>query len=45
MRELGVGLGNVIAMSEQMIVNHNSIEQVKAKVKECLSRIEEKWLK
>jgi dephospho-CoA kinase len=45
MRELGVGLGNVIAMSEQMIVNHNSIEQVKAKVKESLSRIEEKWLK
>ena len=44
-RELGVGLGNVIAMSEQMIVNNNSIEQVKAKVKESLFRIEETWLK
>ena len=32
MRELGVGLGNVIAMAEQMIVNDNSVEDVKAKV-------------
>ena len=45
MRELSVGLGNVIAMAEQMIVNDNSFEQVKAKVKESLRRIEEKWLK
>ena len=43
MRELGVGLGNVIAMAEQVIVNDNSFEQVKAKVKESLKRIEEKW--
>jgi hypothetical protein len=28
-----------------MIVNDNNIEQVKAKVKESLERIEEKWLK
>ncbi len=45
MRELGVGLGNVIAMAQQVIVNDNSFEQVKAKVKESLMRIEEKWLK
>ena len=45
MRELSVGLGNVIAMAEQMIVNDNSFEHVKAKVKESLMRIEEKWLK
>lgn len=45
MRELSVGLGNVIAMAEQMIVNDNSFEHVKAKVKESLERIEEKWLK
>ena len=45
MRELSVGLGNVIAMAEQMIVNDNSFEHVKAKVKESLKRIEEKWLK
>ena len=45
MRELSVGLGNVIAMAEQMIVNDNSIEETKAKVAEALRRIEEKWLK
>ena len=43
MRELGVGLGNVIAMAEHMIVNDNSFEHAKAKVKESLERIEEKW--
>ena len=45
MRELSVGLGNVIAMAEQMIVNDEDLEQVKAKAKESLMRIEEKWLK
>ncbi len=45
MRELGVGLGNVIAMAQQIIVNDNSFEYVKAKVKEALGTIEEKWLK
>jgi dephospho-CoA kinase len=45
MRELSVGLGNVIVMAEQMIVNDDTFEQVKAKVKESLMRIEEKWLK
>ena len=45
MRELSVGLGNVIAMAEQMIVNDNSVEEIKAKVAEALRRIEEKWLK
>ena len=43
MRELSVGLGNVIAMAEQMVVNDNSFGEVKAKVKESLQRIEEKW--
>jgi dephospho-CoA kinase len=45
MRELSVGLGNVIAMAGQMIVNENSFEQVKSKVQESLKRVEEKWLK
>jgi dephospho-CoA kinase len=45
MRELSVGLGTVIAMAEQMVVNDDSFEQVKAKAKESLRRIEEKWLK
>jgi len=45
MRELSVGLGNVIAMAEQMIVNDNSFTGVKIKVKDCLKRVEEKWQK
>jgi dephospho-CoA kinase len=44
-REMGVGLGNVIAMSEKILVNDNSIEGFKAIVKENFNRIEEKWLK
>ena len=44
-REMGVGLGNVIAMSEKILVNDNSIEGFKTVVKENFSRIEEKWLK
>jgi dephospho-CoA kinase len=45
MRELSVGLGNVIATAEQMIVNDNVVEEVKAKFAEALRRIEEKWMK
>ena len=45
MRELSVGLGNVIAMAEQILVNDNSMEQFKAQVKEYLGWIEEKWKK
>ncbi len=45
MREMGVGLGNVIAMSEKILVNDNSIEGFKALVKENFGRIEMKWLK
>ncbi|MCJ7793321.1 flagellar hook-basal body complex protein FliE [Candidatus Bathyarchaeota archaeon] len=45
MRELNVGVGNVIAMAEQIIVNDNSMEQVKAKVVKTLQRIEKKWMK
>ncbi|MCW4029291.1 MAG: AAA family ATPase [Candidatus Bathyarchaeota archaeon] len=45
MRELGVGLGNVIALAEQIIVNDDSIERFKALVREDFGRIEQKWLK
>jgi len=44
-RELGVGLGNVIAMAEKMLVNDNSIEGFKASVRESFGRIESQWLK
>jgi dephospho-CoA kinase len=45
MRELSVGLGNVIVMAEQMIVNDNGFEEGKTKVAEALRRIEGKWKK
>ena len=45
MRELSVGLGNVIAMAEQMIINDVGIEEVKDRIAEALRRIERKWTK
>jgi dephospho-CoA kinase len=45
MRELSVGLGNVIATAEQMIVNDDGVEEAKIKVAQALRRIEEKWTK
>jgi dephospho-CoA kinase len=44
-REISVGLGYVIAVAEHLIINENSRETTKAKVKEALHRIEEKWMK
>ncbi len=45
MRELGVGLGNAIAMAEYMIINENEKRKVKAEIAETLARVEEKWKK
>ena len=45
MRELSVGLGNVIAMAEHVIINENNREDTKARVRDKLRRIEEKWKK
>jgi dephospho-CoA kinase len=45
MRELSVGLGNAIAMAEHLIINENKKEDTKAKVRETLRRVEEKWKK
>jgi dephospho-CoA kinase len=45
MRELGVGLGTVIALSEQILVNDDSMERFKAQVKDTLRRVEDTWLK
>lgn len=45
MRELGVGIGNAIAMAQFIIINEGSTDTVKAKVKETLRRLEEKWTK
>jgi dephospho-CoA kinase len=43
MRELSVGLGNAIAMSENVLVNDNSMESFKAQVKKYLELTEAKW--
>jgi len=45
LRELSVGLGNVLAMAELIIVNDGSYEVVKGHVKESLESIEAKWQK
>lgn len=44
MRELGVGLGNVIAMAEYIIMNDNSPKQCKIEAVDLLRGIEEKWM-
>jgi len=44
-RELGVGLGNAIAMAEHIIVNEETLEVVKGKIKEVLAKVEQKWMK
>jgi dephospho-CoA kinase len=45
MRELKVGLGNAIAMAEYIIINEETLESVKEKVKEVLGKVEQKWMK
>jgi len=45
MRELSVGLGNAIAMAEHIIINEETIEIVKEKVKEVIGKVEKKWMK
>jgi len=43
LRELGVGLGNAIAMAEYMVVNEGEINPVKEQVRTVLKRVEAKW--
>jgi dephospho-CoA kinase len=45
MRELGVGLGNAIAMAGHLIVNENRRDDAKSKVRVTLRRVEEEWKK
>jgi dephospho-CoA kinase len=44
-RELGVGLGNAIAMAEYLVVNEEPFGVVKEKVRAVLRKVEEKWTK
>jgi len=47
MRELGVGLGDVIAMAEYLVINENNKgkDNAKAAVKKFIRSIERKWLR
>lgn len=43
MREIGVGIGNAIAMAQVMIINEESQDAAKNKVKQALKELEAKW--
>jgi dephospho-CoA kinase len=45
MRELGVGLGNAIAMAEHLVVNEDRKYDTIVAVKKIIRRIERKWKK
>jgi dephospho-CoA kinase len=45
LRELSVGLGETIAMAENVIVNEGEYETAKRKAKEVLRKVEQKWTK
>jgi len=42
-RELSVGLGEVIAMAEDILINEEKKEIVKKNIKRTLEKVEEKW--
>ena len=43
-RELGVGLGNAIAMAEFVVTNEDGKQAIQHKVRETLRRIEKRWM-
>lgn len=43
-RELGVGLGNAIAMCERMIINEGPINAVKVDIRGALETVEQDWM-
>ncbi len=45
LRELSVGLGNIVAMSENLVVNEGEPAETKEEIKETLRRVEEEWQK
>ncbi len=45
LRELGVGLGSVIATADHMIVNEGTKAQLKRKTREVLKEVLGKWMK
>ena len=45
MRELEVGIGKAIALSEYIIINDDTIDTLDSRAKEALQRAEKKWTK
>jgi len=45
MRELGVGIGNAIALAEYVIINDSTKEVLTTQAEEVLKKAEEKWTK
>ncbi len=45
MRELGVGLGNAVAMADFVVVNEGEKKELKNRVTDLLSKVETKWQK
>lgn len=45
LRELSVGLGNVIAMAEYVIMNEGTRESAEAQARRILKKVEKKWMK
>jgi len=45
LRELSVGLGNVMAMAEYVIVNEGTRESAEAQAIRVLKKVEKKWMK
>ena len=43
LRELSVGLGNVIALADHIIVNEEEIDKAKRSAKEILKKVESEW--
>jgi dephospho-CoA kinase len=44
MRELSVGLGEAIAMADEMIINEGPINIEKVEIREILEKVEQQWL-
>ncbi len=45
LRELKVGVGDVIALADYMIVNEGSLEELKAKARGILKEVMNRWMK
>jgi dephospho-CoA kinase len=44
-RELSVGLGNTLAMAQHIIMNEESADVARVKIKQILLKVEKEWMK